>query len=110
MQWSSNIDPLAILGAAEDIHVSRNGRPHLVVHGASLLVADPSVGTTTTRVHPHDVLEAKVLSQGRVDDFYGHGHELPALVADIDLVAARSHVVVVCQIDIEAELLGYGVE
>jgi hypothetical protein len=56
------------------------------------------------------VLKVKVLSQGRIDDLYGHVHKLPALVADIGLVAARSHVIIVCQIDIEAELLGYGVE
>lgn len=65
---------------------------------------------TAARVHPHDVLEAEVVPQRRVYDFNGHGHELPALQADVGLVAARADVVVVCQIDIEAELLREGPE
>jgi hypothetical protein len=50
------------------------------------------------------VFEAKVISQCHINDLDGHGHELPALVADCGLVAARSDVVVVGQIDIKAQL------
>lgn len=77
----------------------------LIVHRPGLLVAHPSVGTSSSRVHPHDVVEAKVVSQSHVDNLDGHGHELPALVADGGLVTACSNVVVISQIDIEAELL-----
>lgn len=56
------------------------------------------------------MLEAKVFTQRSVRDFDGHSHKLPALDADVRLIAARSDVIVVCQIDIEAYLLGNGTE
>lgn len=65
---------------------------------------------TPARVHPHDVLEAEVVPQRRIDDLDGHGDELPAFYADVSLVAARADTVVVCQVDIEAELLREGLE
>ena len=52
------------------------------------------------------MLEAEVLPERGIRDFDGHDDESPALVADVCLVAARSNLVVVRQIDIENELLG----
>lgn len=54
--------------------------------------------------------ESKVLTQRHVDDPDSHCNKLPALVADIRLVTARSDVVIICQIDIEAELFRKGLE
>lgn len=68
------------------------------------------MGAATARVDPQDVPEAEVVAQRGVDDLDGHGHELPAFEADVGLVAARADVVVVGQIDVEAELLGEGLE
>ena len=61
-------------------------------------------------VHPQDVLEPKVLPERRVDHLDRHGHEGPALVAYIRFVAARADLIVVCEIDVEDQLLGNGLE
>ena len=77
----------------------------LSVHVSCLLVAHPGMGSSSSRVDPHDVLEPKVVSQGDIDDLDCHSHELPALVANIGLIAAGSDIVIVSQINIEAQLL-----
>lgn len=64
------------------------------------------MGSSSPGVYPHDVLKAKVFSQRGIDDLDRHGHELPALVAYVCLVAACSDVVVVRKIDIEAQFFG----
>ena len=56
------------------------------------------------------MLEAEIFAQRRVDHLDGHGDELPAFAADVGFVAARADVVVVGQIDIEAEFFGQGTE
>ena len=97
MKWASEIYFLATLrAAANDLKISGNSSPFLIVHGSCFLVADPGVSTSPARVDPHDVLETKVVPQCDVDDLDSHGHELPAIVAYICLVAARSDIVVVC--------------
>lgn len=50
------------------------------------------------------MLEAEIVTQCHINDLDGHGNELPAFVADIRLVAARSNVIVIRQIDIETQL------
>lgn len=110
VQGPTDINLLAAQFASHHLKVARDGLPLLVVQGPCLLVADPGVDTTTTRVNPEDVIVAKVLPQGRLQDFDGHGREFPALAADVGLVAACSDVVIVCQVDIEAQLLGQGHE
>lgn len=111
VQRPAHVDLLpALRAAADDLEVTGDGPALLVVHGAGLLVADPGVGAAAARVHPHDVAEAEVLAQGHVDDLDGHGDELPAPVADVGLVAARADVVVVRQVDVEAQLLGQRLE
>jgi hypothetical protein len=108
---SFDIDLLATAGTTSDNpKVPNNGPPLLIVHVAYLLIADPCVNTSTTRVDPHDMFKAKVLAQCIINDLDGHGHELPALVANIGLVAAGTDVVVVCQIDIKAQFLGNGLQ
>ena len=61
--------------------------------------------TTTSRIDPHYVLEAKVFAQCRVDHLNGHTSKWPAFGADIGCCAARSDVIVICEIYIEYELL-----
>jgi len=74
-----------------------------ILHDGAL-VRHPAMDTTTTRVDPEQVLEAKVLAQRRVQHLDGRDHETPALVADGGTLAARADVVVVRQVDIEHEL------
>lgn len=111
MQWPAHIDLLPALGTApDDLEIARDGPSLLVIHNAGLFVANPRVSTTTTRVHPHDVLEAKVIPQGHIDRLDGHCHELPTFIADVGLVTARPDIIVVCQIDIEAQFFSQGFE
>ena len=51
------------------------------------------------------MLESEILTQGDVHDLDCHRDELPALDTDVGLVTARSDVVIIRQIDIEAEFL-----
>lgn len=100
----------ALRTAFDDFKISSNGLAHLVRYGSRLLVAYPGVNTSSARVHPQDVFEAEVVPQCPIKDLDRHGHKLPTLDADIGLVAARSDLVVVRQVDIEAQLLGKGLE
>lgn len=104
MQWPLHIHLLSTLSTSlEYLQITGNGPSFLVFHSSCLLVAHPRVCTTTTRVNPHDMLEAKILSQRNIDHLDSHGYELPAFDANVGLVATCSDVVVVCKIDIEAE-------
>lgn len=106
-----HVNLLATAGTTSDNpKVSNDGPSLLVVHVAYLLITDPCVNTSTARVDPHDMLKAKVLAQCVIDDLDGHGHELPALIADVGFVTAGTDVVVVCQVDIKAQLLGNGLQ
>lgn len=111
VQRPPQIDLLTTLAATLDhLQIPSDGPALLVLHRPRLLVAHPGVGTSASGVYPHDVFEAEILPQGRVDDLDRHDHEPPALGADVRLVAARPDLVVVRQIDIEAELLHEGPE
>jgi hypothetical protein len=59
------------------------------------------MGSSPSRVHPQDVLEAKIIPQSNVNNFDGHCNELPALIADIRLVTTCPDIIVIGQIDIE---------
>lgn len=105
VQRSPDVHLLATLCTTfEDLQISCHGPPLLVFHSPRLLIADPGVGATSTRVDPHDVLESEVLAQCLVYDLNSHGHELPTLDTNVCLVAACPNVIVICKIDIEAEL------
>lgn len=111
MQRPTEINPLAaLLATTNHVEIPRDRLALMVVQLPRLFITHPGVSTATARVDPEYVLEAKVVPQRRVEDLDGHGHELPALVANVGLVAARADVVVVCQVDIEAEFLGEGPE
>ena len=62
--------------------------------------------TSPARVDPHDVLETEIVAQHGGDDLDSHGHEAPAFVADVCLVAAGSDIIVVRQIYIKADFFG----
>lgn len=107
VQWPPDVHLLATLCTTfENLQVPCHGPPLLVFHSPRLLIADPGVGTTPTRVDPHDVLEAEILAQCLVHHLDGHCDELPTLDANVCLVAACPDIVVVREIDIEAELFG----
>lgn len=52
------------------------------------------------------MLEPKVLAERNIRDLDCHCDKLPALVANVCLIAACSYIVVVCEIDIEAQFFG----
>ena len=111
MQWPSDIDLLPALRTSLDhLEVSRNRPPLLIIHAPHLLVTHPRVSTSPSRVHPHDMLKPEIFTQRHINDFDRHGDELPALDANVGVVAACSDVIVVRQIDIEAQFLGEGLE
>lgn len=111
VQWPPDVYLLATLCTTfENLQVSCHSPPLLVLHSPRLLIADPGVGTTSTRVNPHNVLEAEIVTQRLVYHLNSHSDELPALDADICLVAACPNIIVICQIDIEAELFSQGPE
>ncbi len=66
--------------------------------------------TSTSGVNPDEMFVAQVVAEGGADDLDGHCHKLPTFVTDVCLVTARSDIVVICQIDIETQLLGKGAE
>ena len=64
-------------------------------------VSDPAMNTTTARVDPEQVLEVKILLEGRVKDLDGYRHEGPAPGADLGAGAATPHIVIIRHINIE---------
>lgn len=105
VQRSPDINLLpALRTALDDFEVASNSFTLLVVHVSRLLVANPGVSSSSSRVDPHDVFESKIISQCDIYHLDGHSHELPAFVADVRLVAASSDIVVISQIDIETQL------
>lgn len=106
MQRSFHIHLLPTLRSTfDDFQISCNSLPLLVVHVSGSSVADPGVSTSSTGVDPHDVLKPKVVPQSYIDYFDRHGDEAPTFVADVRLVAARSNLVIVRQIDVKDQLL-----
>lgn len=57
--------------------------------------------TSSSRVHPEQVLEPKVFPQPCVYHLDRHSDEAPALYADLGAGAACSYVIIVCHVDIE---------
>jgi hypothetical protein len=111
VQGPLDIDLLAALVAAlEQLKVAGNGLPLGILHLPRPLVADPSVGASTARVDPQDVLEAKVLAQSHVHDLDGHCDPLPAQRAYLGALAAGADGVVVGHVDIKHQLLLHGAE
>ena len=111
MERPPNINLLpALRTTLNDLEIAGDGLPFLIVHVPGLLVAHPCVGSSSSGVDPHDVLEPKIIPQGDIDNLDRHSHELPALVANIGLVATSSNIVIISQVDIEAQLLGEWLE
>lgn len=111
MQWSLNIDSLSPLcPALYDLEIPSNRSSLLIVHQSSLLVANPGVSSSSSRVDPHDMLETKIVSQRNINHFDCHSNELPALIADVGFVTAGANIIVIRQIYIKAQLLSYGSE
>ena len=52
------------------------------------------------------MFEAEIISQSYINYLYSHCYELPAFDTNISLVTTCSDIVVICQIDIKAELFG----
>src|SRR6267154_3779748 len=60
--------------------------------------------TSTARVHPQQLMIAKLRAQGRVQDAHGIGDECPATLAYFCGGATCAHAVVVGHVDIEYQL------
>merc|ERR1712196_247491 len=88
-----------VLSWRDEVQVFSNGASLLVAQLPRLLIRDPAVDTTTTRVDEDEVLEAKVLLQGALQNLNGRLHEGPALDAELRTRAAGSDVIVVVHID-----------
>jgi hypothetical protein len=56
------------------------------------------------------MLESKVVPQSHINHFDSHCDELPALITNIGFVAASTNIIVIRQIYIKAQLLGYRFE
>jgi hypothetical protein len=72
------------------------------VHG--VLVGDPEMDATTARVDPKEMVEAKLIAEGGVEDANGDGNEGPAAFADVGSGTAGADRVIVCHIYVEDEL------
>lgn len=68
------------------------------------------MGAATTRINPHDVLEPKIFSQGKINHLDGHCDELPTFIADFGFGTARADLVVIRQINIKAKLFPDGLK
>lgn len=62
------------------------------------------MNSATTRVHPEQVLVAKPLSHGSIEDTDRSADEAPAAFADVRSRTARSDAVVVRHVNIKNEL------
>ncbi len=106
MQGSLDIHLLAALRASLDhFQVAGDGPSFMVVHLTGTFVADPRVGTSSTRVDPEDVPETKIILERGIHDLDGHGDEGPASTADVGLGATGPDLIIVRQIDIEDQFL-----
>jgi len=100
-----HINTLATLSSAlNNLKISSDSSPLLVIHLPSFLVTHPCVSSSSSRVYPHNVLEAKIITQCHINNLDSHSDELPAFIADIGLVTACPNVIVIGQIDIETKL------
>ena len=111
VEWPFQIDLLAsLVTALEQLKITGNSPPPIITHLSRLLIANPSVGTSPTRVNPQDVLEAEVVPQCLLDHLDGHGYPLPTPVADFGSSTARPYAVIIRQVDIEDQLLAQRAE
>ena len=86
-------------------HVLYERTPHLVVHGACLGIADPTVDATTPGEDPEDVLDVEVLLEDLGDELRGEAWKRPASLANLGARAALSDIVIGVHINIEDYLL-----
>lgn len=56
------------------------------------------------------MLESEVVPQSNVNHFDSHSDKLPTFVADISLVTTGTDIIVIGQINIKTQLLGYRFE
>lgn len=115
--WSTNIDLLdLILATLDDLEEGDKSASLIVVEIHSESIRYPAMDTTTTRVDPEEVTEAKGFwqvsklnsnlptSQSFVEDLHSRSNETPAAFADLLVRAASTDLVIVGHIDIENEL------
>ena len=57
--------------------------------------------SSSTTEYPKQILISEVVSDSDVNDFHSDSNELPSFCADGLVLAASSHVIVVCHINIE---------
>jgi hypothetical protein len=95
----------AVTPTTNKLEIACDGSASVVWKVASSLVTDPSVRTTTTRIYPEDVLEAKIVVERSVNDPDSHCHEGPTFSADVRLSTASTDFIIVGQINVKNQLL-----
>ena len=67
-------------------------------------VGYPEMDAPTAGVDPEEMVEAKLIAEGSVEDANCDGYEGPAPVADVGCGTAGADGIIVCHIDVEDEL------
>lgn len=76
-----------LLSTLDDLDIADEGFASIGVQLPCPVIANPAMDTTSTRVNPEEVLEAKVFPENLVNDLDRNGHPVPAFVADIAAAA-----------------------
>src|SRR5277367_2449331 len=96
MQRPRNVYSFPTVGSSlDDLQIGSQTLSYVVVIFTSTRVTDPSMGTTSTRIHPKNVFESEIFSQCDVEDTNSHGNESPTLIADVGLRATCADAVVI---------------
>ena len=93
-----------LLAALDDGEGVDEGSPLVIRQCHRLSVRYPQMNSAATRVHPEQVLVAKLLSYGRVEHTDRSADEAPAAFADVRTRTACSDAIVVRHVDVKNEL------
>lgn len=99
----------------DDFQVTDHSLPLFLTQLSRPLIAHPAMNTTSTAVHPHNVIEAKILyhdrpmsntnaphtAQRSVKDTHRNNNKFPTFQADVCSLTARAHIVVIRHINIK---------
>lgn len=108
MKWASNVDLLTTLSTSfYNFEISCKRFSSLVIHLSCSFITDPRMSASAPRIYPQNMCKPEIFPQGYIYDLDRHGDKRPASMTYVGLVAARSNLIVVCQVDIEHQLFGH---
>ena len=111
MQRPLEIDWFPTLRTSPDnVKIPCNRPPLTVIQRPRLSITYPGMRASPPRVHPQDMDKPEIFPERTIDDADRQCHEPPAPPTDIGLGAAGTYVVVVSQVNVEAEFFGDGLE